>query len=132
MYKKYYNKSKTPVPFGVSDWVLLSTANIKIKRPLKKLSNKWLKPFQVLKIIGLTGLAFRLKLPVNYRIYNVFPANLLRAFKKRPGEKPKNKKPKIEKKKGISFEVKALLKYKGLLRKRKYLVKWINYNKSEN
>ncbi|EJT68579.1 hypothetical protein GGTG_13844 [Gaeumannomyces tritici R3-111a-1] len=132
MYKKYYNKGRIPVLFKVSDWVLLNTANIKIKRPSKKLSNKWLGPFQVLKIIGLTGLAFRLKLSVNYRIYNVFPANLLRAFKKKPGEKPKNKKPKIKKKEKDCFEIKVLLKYKGLLRKRKYLVKWINYNESEN
>ncbi|EJT71149.1 hypothetical protein GGTG_10409 [Gaeumannomyces tritici R3-111a-1] len=132
MYKKYYNKGRTPVLFGVSDWVLLSTANIKIKRPLKKLSNKWLKLFQILKMVGLTGLAFRLKLPVNYQIYNVFPANLLRAFKKRPGEKPKNKKPKIERKKKDRFEVKALLKYKKLLQKRKYLVKWISYDESKN
>ncbi|EJT78931.1 hypothetical protein GGTG_04023 [Gaeumannomyces tritici R3-111a-1] len=56
-------------------------------------------------MVGLTGLAFRLKLPVNYRIYNVFPANLLRAFKKRPGKKPKNKKPKIEGKKKDRFKV---------------------------
>ncbi|EJT72085.1 hypothetical protein GGTG_11332 [Gaeumannomyces tritici R3-111a-1] len=123
MYKKYYNKSRTPVPFGVSNWVLLNTANIKIKRPSKKLSNKWLGPFQVLKMVGLAGLAFRLKLSVSYQIHNVFLTNLLRAFKKKPGEKPKNKKPKIEKKEKDCFKVKALLKYKGLLRKRKYLIK---------
>ncbi|KAL2755181.1 hypothetical protein ACRALDRAFT_2106950, partial [Sodiomyces alcalophilus JCM 7366] len=60
--------------FKISDYILLSSKNIKLSC---KISDKYLSPFKVISIIGNYGLAYRLELPSSIKIYNVFPVSLL-------------------------------------------------------
>ena len=61
--------------YKVGDNVWLSTKNIKMERPLKKLDHKMVGPF---KIKALVGLSCRLELPTSMKIHDVFHPSLLR------------------------------------------------------
>ena len=78
---KYYNKSHKPITFNKGDLVMLSTKNLKQKRPSKKLSHKYIGPFRVEEPVGTQ--AYRLTLPTAYRIYPVFHVTLLEPYKRR-------------------------------------------------
>jgi hypothetical protein len=67
--KKYYDARYQPIEFKASDYVLLSTKNLKLKRPKKSLWPKYVGPFKVLEPCG--KLAYRLDLPASWRIHNV-------------------------------------------------------------
>jgi len=67
--KKYYDARHQPIEFKAGDFVLLSTKNLKLKRPKKSLEPKYIGPFKVLELCG--KLAYRLDLPSTWRIYNV-------------------------------------------------------------
>lgn len=43
---------KELLSYGVGDAVMLSTQNLKLKRPIRKLGNKFPGPFQVEKVIS--------------------------------------------------------------------------------
>ena len=58
---KYYNHKHKPMTFTVRDKVLLSTKNLTTWRPTKKLDNKFVGPFKVIKAVG--KLAYKLQLP---------------------------------------------------------------------
>ena len=55
--------------------MLLSTRNLKLKVPKKKIAAKFIGPFRVLDAIGKQ--AYRLALPTSYQIHNVFYVSLL-------------------------------------------------------
>ncbi|MBW0528992.1 hypothetical protein O181_068707 [Austropuccinia psidii MF-1] len=60
--------------------VLLSSKNIKLKRPTKQLSERWLAPFPILKKVGTH--AYQLKIPSQWRsIHPVFHIYLLESVK---------------------------------------------------
>jgi hypothetical protein len=67
--KKYYDARHQPMEFGADDYVLLSTKNLKLRRPKKSLWPKYIGPFRVLEPCG--KLAYRLDLPPAWRIHNV-------------------------------------------------------------
>ena len=69
------NKHRKDVEFHARDHVWLSTANIKTKRPCKKLDFKWIGPYKIIKV---KRGACKLKLPSTMRIHNVFHMSLLR------------------------------------------------------
>ncbi|MBW0561627.1 hypothetical protein O181_101342 [Austropuccinia psidii MF-1] len=61
-FKKYADRDRAIAPdFQPGDKVWLSSTNIKTAKPTKKLSERWLGPFEVLKKIG--SHAYHLKLP---------------------------------------------------------------------
>ena len=66
---------KEPSAYKVGDEVFLSTRNIKTKRPSKKLDHKYIGPFKIKKLAGLS--AYQLGLPHTMKIYDVFYSNLL-------------------------------------------------------
>ncbi|MBW0555199.1 hypothetical protein O181_094914, partial [Austropuccinia psidii MF-1] len=60
--KKYADRNRAiPPDFQPGDRVWLASKSIKTTRPTKKLSERWLGPFEVLKKIG--SQAYHLKLP---------------------------------------------------------------------
>ena len=81
---KYYNRKHKPMTFSVGDLVLLSTRNLKQKRPSKKMSHKFAGPFRVEDKIG--AQAYRLTLPNTYRIHNTFHVSLLEPYHHRAGD----------------------------------------------
>ena len=82
--QKYYNAKHTPKMFPVGSRVLLSTKNLKQRRPSRKLSDKFIGPFKVLDAVGTQ--AYRLELPDMYKIHPVFHISLLE-----PYYEPRNK-----------------------------------------
>ncbi len=56
----YYNAKRQQKEYAVGDMVLLSTKNIKTKRPSKKLDFKFYGPFRIEAVVGKQ--AYRLEL----------------------------------------------------------------------
>ena len=81
---KYYNRKHKPMSYAIGDLVMLSTKNLKQKRPSKKLSHKFVGPFRVEDKIG--AQAYRLTLPNTYRIHNTFHVSLLEKYRHRAGD----------------------------------------------
>ncbi|MBW0489570.1 hypothetical protein O181_029285 [Austropuccinia psidii MF-1] len=79
--KRYADKSSaSPLVFNPGDMVLLSSKKIKSTRPTKKLSERWLGPFQILKKVK--NHAYHLKLPYQWKsIHPVFHISLLEPVK---------------------------------------------------
>ena len=75
---KYYNRRRGPVPeIKAGDRVWLDSSDIATTRPSKKLSDRWLGPYKVEKVIS--PMAYRLKLPPSMsRLHPVFPIVKLR------------------------------------------------------
>ena len=71
------NRSRREVDWDVGDMVMVSTANWKMDRPSRKLSDKWYGPVKVLDKIGES---WKLELPSNWKIYPVFHSHSLRRF----------------------------------------------------
>jgi hypothetical protein len=79
---KYYNDRHKTLELNRGDLVALSTKNLKLKVPARKLAPRFIGPFRVLDRIGRQ--AYRLALPNQYaRIHNVFHVSLLEPWANR-------------------------------------------------
>ncbi|MBW0569940.1 hypothetical protein O181_109655 [Austropuccinia psidii MF-1] len=80
-FNRYADKRRASPPvFNPGDMVWLSSNNIKSTRPTKKLSERWLGPFQILKKVSTH--AYHLKLPSQWKsIHPVFHISLLEPVK---------------------------------------------------
>jgi hypothetical protein len=81
---KNQNKRQQPKEFRVGERVLLSIKNLRLPGVKKKLSARFIGPFQVRNAIG--SQAYRLALPTSYKIHKVFHVSLLEPWKQRVGE----------------------------------------------
>ncbi|KAL1280048.1 hypothetical protein QQF64_014648 [Cirrhinus molitorella] len=63
-------------PYTPGQWVWLSTQNLRLRLPCRKLSPRYVGPFQVVRQI--TPVSFRLNLPPEYRISPTFHMSLLK------------------------------------------------------
>ena len=78
--KSQADKRRTDVSFAVGDQVLLATKHLKLKGDTpRKLLPRYIGPFRVLAVIG--KVAYRIDLPVQMRVHNVFHVSLLQAYK---------------------------------------------------
>ena len=76
MYKKFANTKRAEGPKVKKDgWVMLNAKNLKFKHNIKKLSPKFVGPFLVVKEIN--KVAFKLKLPKDWKVHPVFHCSLL-------------------------------------------------------
>lgn len=74
--KTFYDKKNQNSPnFNINDLVWLSARFVKTTRPSKKLDTKRLGPFKITAKIGSS--AFRLYLPHQMKIHNVFHVSFL-------------------------------------------------------
>jgi hypothetical protein len=76
-HKKYYNAKHKLTRFCVKEKVMLASKNIRQLKPSRKLANKYLGLFEVVEIIRNHEQAYKLKLLLFYKIYNVFHVFLL-------------------------------------------------------
>jgi hypothetical protein len=84
--KKYYNTHKKKISFAIKDEILINTKNLRVRKPCKKLTNRYIGPFKVSKTVSLN--AYELELPIAYRaLYRTFPVSLLKSYSRREGEK---------------------------------------------
>lgn len=116
---KYANAQRLPQLFEVGEKVLLSAKNIKTKRLKKKLDFKWLGPFTVMERVGTQ--AYKLDLPLQYPIHDVFHVSLLERYRQRPGAEP----PEPQEIEGnLEFNVERILDTRMAGRRREFKVRW--------
>jgi hypothetical protein len=130
-YRKWYNKGRTPHLFHKNEWVLLSTKTLRQSRPTRKFADKYLGPYQIEEVVGHHGLAYKLRLPSKLRLHSTFPISSLEPYRLRSGEAPSSPvlNPLLPE---TTYEVEAILDHKGPRRNRSYLIKWKDYDTSEN
>ena len=75
----YYNRQHRDIEYRVGDLVLLSTKNLKFKNVPVKLQKRFVGPFEVVEKIG--AQAYKLQLPNDWTIHNVFHVSLLKKWK---------------------------------------------------
>ncbi|TQV90502.1 retrovirus polyprotein [Cordyceps javanica] len=77
------NRSRSSAPtYKHGDKVWLDTRNLRIDRPSKKLSDKYIGPYEISEVIS--PATVRLDLPPSMKIHNVFHTNLLRSAEADP------------------------------------------------
>jgi hypothetical protein len=135
--QKYWaDKKRRALSFDVGDMVMISTTNIKLKGLKgpghKKFLPKFIGPFPITKIIG--KVAYRVQLPVNVTVHNVFHVSLLKKHK--PGEREQPPPPEISADGELLHEVERILIHRdrryGKRIRKEYLVKWEGYPPEHN
>ena len=131
--KRYYDARHQPMEFKAGDFVLLSTKNLKLKRPKKSLWPKYIGPFQVLEPCG--KLAYRLLLPKTWRIHDVINISRLEKWKgeNHPYGGPVIVPDEVEFESEHEYEVEYIIDHAvdddGVLH---FQVKWLGYEKPED
>jgi hypothetical protein len=125
--KNYYDKRRKIQSFREGQEVLLSAKNIRVRKPCKKLTDRFLGPFRVIKKIGEN--AYQLELPECYgRLHNTFHVSLLEPYVRREGEEPPGPVD-IEEDK---FLVESILDERSKHGKPEFLIKWLGYPEHES
>lgn len=120
------NRHRRPVDWKVGDHVYLSTANLAISRPSRKLSERWEGPFEVLEQVGN---AYRLRLPPGSKIHDVFSPDVLCKDPQDPLPGQEAPKPPGTPIQGVEeWEVEEILASKLYRSKLKYKVKWVGHD----
>ncbi|MBW0577609.1 hypothetical protein O181_117324 [Austropuccinia psidii MF-1] len=118
----------TPPDFQPGDKVWLASKNIKTTIPTKKLSKRWLGPFEVIKKIG--SHSYHLKLPLQWKSFHLaFHVSLLEPVKQRripnPNQLPP---PPVLVEEQEEWEVAQVLDSKLKRGKLWYLVEWKGFS----
>ena len=123
----YYNKHQKEGPtFKRGEKAFLLRRNIKTKQPSQKLDHQKIGPFTIKEKIGQVN--YHLKLPESMKqIHLVFHISLLE-----PAPKNARTQKDIEIESEDEYEVEKILSYKQVNGRPYYLVKWKDYNTSEN
>jgi hypothetical protein len=117
--KKYYNAHKKEISFAIKDKIFINAKNLRVRKPCKKLTNRYVRPFKVFKSINPN--AYELKLPKIYkRLYRTFLISLLKPYSRKKGEKlPKP----IDLDKENRFQVKSIRKKRDSKENPQFLIK---------
>lgn len=128
MIRWHDRKARKEADIKEGDKVWLETTNLKLERPSRKLSEKRLGPFEVLKKVGQTS--YKLKLPKTWRVRTpVFHASLLYKYtpptfdiQKQPDPPPAEVIDNVE-----LFEVEEIVDSRIHRKKLQYRVHWSGY-----
>lgn len=126
--KKYYDNRHLDMAFDTGSLVMLSTKNISLRKAMKKLSDKFIGPFEVEKKVGPN--AYKLKLPQKYgRLHATFHVSLLQAYHRRPGTDPPDP---IEIEGDQEYEIEEILDETGKGKRRRLLCRWKGYSQDHD
>ena len=133
-YKEFYDRKVKDAPeYKIGNLVWLKRTNIATTRPSQKLDYRKLGPFKIIAVVGTGQLAYRLELPHQMRIHNVFHVSLLEPYKANTIEgRTQPPPPPIEVENGeAEWEVQDILDSKILRRRLTYLVDWVGFGPTE-
>lgn len=132
--RKYDQACHLQKTFKVGDKVLLRHDNIPIQVPSRKLTTKFLGPFPI--IAKYSDIVYRLKLPKNLRIHDVFHVSLLEEYHQDTirGRHQRQPPPIVTSEGDIEWEVQEVLDSRlfGRWKKLQYLVSWTGYGPEQN
>lgn len=130
----YTDKKRKEAPlYEVGDAVMLSTKNLRLKRPSRKLGHKFIGPFQIEKVISPT--AVRLTLPQRWRTHPTFHVSEIEPFV--TGSRPTPDFAKVLREVGEleaeeEFDVEEIMGSITRRRRVLYLVKWLGFPKKKD
>jgi hypothetical protein len=128
-YKEGEDKHRVDVQYEVGEEVMLSTMNLSMKmQGTSKLLPRFIGPFKVTKRIG--TVAYRLDLPPELKIHNVFHVSLLKQYK--PGGRKASKPLPILVDGVPEFEVETILRHRRRGKTKQYYIKWLGYGEEYN
>ena len=77
--KKYFDQRRQAIQYKVGDHVLLSTTNLRMRNLPAKLQRRFVGPFEI--VDKISHLVYKLKLPDEWKIHNVFHVSLLKPWR---------------------------------------------------
>ena len=127
--KTQADKHRTEAPhYKVSDKVWLSTTNLHLTRASKKLSERWVGPYVITKLVG--NNAVELKLPRSMKIHPVVNISRVKPYKERlPGQPLQKPGPvTVTEDRDVEYEVDYIVDscWKG--KRLEYLVHWSGFS----
>ncbi len=85
--KKYYDIYYKNIFFTIGDKIFFNTKNLRVRKLYKKLTNRYIRSFKIIKVIGLN--IYQLELLGQYRrFYKTFYISLFKLYMRRAGEEP--------------------------------------------
>ena len=133
--KAYADRKRRDIPtYSVGQEVLLMSKNLQFKHSrTRKLLPRFIGPFPIVQVIS--PVAYKLKLPKNMKVHDVFHVSLLKEYKKDGNVQPPPPPDVIDGE--LEYEVEKVLahrdrKLRGKKTKREYLVKWLGYEDIHN
>ena len=131
--KKFYDARHREVEFNEGDDILLSTKNISLKHPgSRSLMPRYIGPFKIIK--KYSPLVYRLELPKNCRLHDVFHVSLLAPYRADGNYQPPP--PELTLDGEMEYEVEMILRHveygRGKQKNFRYYVKWRYYGPEHN
>jgi hypothetical protein len=119
--------------YKVGDQVWLEGRHLRTNQPMAKLAPKCHRPFKVVQVMSPVN--YRLELPTQWSIHNVFHTDLLTPYRKMPTHGANYQCPPPDLVEGVEeYEVERILDSRrhGCGRKLQYLIVWKGYPDSDN
>jgi hypothetical protein len=85
--KKYYDTHKKEISFAIGDEIFINAKNLRVQKPYKKLTDRYIEPFKVFKSISPN--TYKLEFSKIYkRLYRTFLMSLLESYSRKKDEEP--------------------------------------------